>query len=41
LFSADYQRLALPGVGHFPTREAPQLVTRLLLDFLRGCEVAG
>jgi pimeloyl-ACP methyl ester carboxylesterase len=25
----------LDGVGHFPTREAPDAVNRLLIDFLK------
>jgi pimeloyl-ACP methyl ester carboxylesterase len=29
-----YVRHVLPGVGHFPQREAPALVTRCLLEFL-------
>jgi pimeloyl-ACP methyl ester carboxylesterase len=34
-FSAGYHRHVLPGVGHFPTREAPQAVNDLLLGFLK------
>ena len=34
-FPAGYRREVLDGVGHFPTREAPDRVTKLLLDFLR------
>jgi pimeloyl-ACP methyl ester carboxylesterase len=30
-FTASYQRLLLPGVGHFPTREAPQAVADAIL----------
>jgi pimeloyl-ACP methyl ester carboxylesterase len=33
-FSGGYRRIVLDGVGHFPTREAPEAVNRLLLDFL-------
>lgn len=33
-FSGPYQRQVLPGLGHFPQREAPQVVARALLDFL-------
>ena len=33
-FTAGYQRHVLDGVGHFPTREAPEAVNKLLLDFL-------
>ncbi len=32
-FSGSYRRHVLKGVGHFPTREAPQEVNRQLLDF--------
>ena len=34
-FTAGYQRHVLDGVGHFPTREAPGAVNKLLLDFLK------
>jgi pimeloyl-ACP methyl ester carboxylesterase len=33
-FTGGYQRKVLDGVGHFPTREAPEAVNALLLDFL-------
>jgi pimeloyl-ACP methyl ester carboxylesterase len=33
-FSGGYQRHVLEGIGHFPTREAPEAVTALALDFL-------
>jgi len=33
-FRGPYRRELLPGVGHFPQREAPAPVARLLLDFL-------
>jgi pimeloyl-ACP methyl ester carboxylesterase len=33
-FSAEYQRILLPSVGHFPHREAPGSVTTAILDFL-------
>ena len=33
LFSGRYTRKLLPGVGHFPPREAPQEVARELLEF--------
>lgn len=33
-FSGAYQRCALEGVGHFPTREATDAVARLLVNFL-------
>jgi pimeloyl-ACP methyl ester carboxylesterase len=34
-FTGGYQRHVLDGVGHFPTREAPDAVNRLIIDFLR------
>ncbi|MGA7208141.1 MAG: alpha/beta hydrolase [Pseudolabrys sp.] len=34
-FAGGYQRHVLDGVGHFPTREAPDAVNRLLIDFLK------
>ncbi len=33
-FRGRYQRTVLPGIGHFPQREAPQAVARAMLDFL-------
>jgi pimeloyl-ACP methyl ester carboxylesterase len=33
-FTGPYRRHVLDGVGHFPTREAPQAVNELLLEFL-------
>jgi pimeloyl-ACP methyl ester carboxylesterase len=36
LFSGPYQRIVLDGVGHFPTREAPDAVARALKAFLRS-----
>ncbi|UOQ71601.1 alpha/beta fold hydrolase [Hymenobacter cellulosilyticus] len=33
-FTAGYQRLVLAGVGHFPHREAPEVVARHILAFL-------
>jgi pimeloyl-ACP methyl ester carboxylesterase len=33
-FTGPYERVVLDGIGHFPTREAPQRVTELLLQFL-------
>jgi len=33
-FSGSYRRIVLDGVGHFPTREAPDAVGRLLSEFL-------
>jgi pimeloyl-ACP methyl ester carboxylesterase len=34
LYSARYERHVLPGIGHFPQREAPEPVLRHLLPFL-------
>jgi len=34
-FTARYRRELLDGIGHFPTREAPETVAGLLLQFLR------
>lgn len=33
-FSGRYERRLLPGVGHFPQREAPEAVASALIDFL-------
>lgn len=33
-FSGPYERLVLPGLGHFPQREAPQTVSAAVLRFL-------
>ena len=33
-FTGGYRRHVLEGVGHFPTREAPDAVAALLRDFL-------
>lgn len=33
-FKAPYHRHVLPGIGHFPPREAPGTVVELLFDFL-------
>lgn len=33
-FAGPYRREVLAGVGHFPQREAPELVARCLIDFL-------
>jgi pimeloyl-ACP methyl ester carboxylesterase len=35
-FIDGYARHVLPGVGHFPTREAPEAVNQLVMDFLRA-----
>jgi pimeloyl-ACP methyl ester carboxylesterase len=34
-FTGGYARHVLDGVGHFPTREAPERVNKLLLEFLQ------
>jgi pimeloyl-ACP methyl ester carboxylesterase len=34
-FIGPYRREVLPGIGHFPSREAPEGVARLLLDFMK------
>lgn len=34
LFRGPYQRMVLPGIGHFPQREAPQTIARELIAFL-------
>jgi pimeloyl-ACP methyl ester carboxylesterase len=33
-FTAGYTRHVLDGIGHFPTREAPEALNRLVVDFL-------
>ena len=33
-FTGGYARHVLPGVGHFPSREAPDAVNQLVADFL-------
>jgi pimeloyl-ACP methyl ester carboxylesterase len=33
-FTGGYRRHVLDGIGHFPTREAPDVVSRLVIDFL-------
>jgi pimeloyl-ACP methyl ester carboxylesterase len=35
-FTGGYARHVIAGVGHFPTREAPEAVSRIVTDFLRG-----
>lgn len=32
-FDADYRRIVLPGVGHFPGREAPEAVATAVAEF--------
>ena len=34
-FTGSYERHVIPGVGHFPTREAPTAVNKLVSDFMR------
>jgi pimeloyl-ACP methyl ester carboxylesterase len=35
-FSGPFELIGLPGVGHFPQREAPEAVAALLLEFVTG-----
>jgi pimeloyl-ACP methyl ester carboxylesterase len=35
-FTGGYRRHVLEGVGHFPTREAPDAVNKLVIDFLKA-----
>ena len=35
-FAGPYRREVLAGIGHFPSREAPDAVAKLLLDFMGG-----
>jgi pimeloyl-ACP methyl ester carboxylesterase len=35
-FTGGYARHVIPGVGHFPTREAADAVNKLVIDFLRA-----
>jgi pimeloyl-ACP methyl ester carboxylesterase len=35
-FTGGYARHVIPDVGHFPTREAPEAVNKLIMDFLRA-----
>lgn len=35
-FTGPYQRTLLPGVGHFPQREAPQVVAEAVLAWLKA-----
>jgi len=34
-FTVEYERRIIPGIGHFPTREAPDTVAEWTVDFLR------
>jgi pimeloyl-ACP methyl ester carboxylesterase len=35
-FTGGYARHVIAGVGHFPTREAPEAVNKLVMEFLRA-----
>jgi pimeloyl-ACP methyl ester carboxylesterase len=35
-FTGGYARHVIPGVGHFPTREAPEAIKKLVLEFLQS-----
>lgn len=35
-FAGPFELVGLPGVGHFPQREAPAAVASLLMEFVRG-----
>lgn len=35
-FTGPFERHCLAGVGHFPQREAPEMVTEILADFFAG-----
>ena len=35
-FTGGYTRHVIPGVGHFPAREAPEAVNKTMMDFLRA-----
>jgi len=35
-FSGRYERVVLEGIGHFPQREAPDLVAQALISFFAG-----
>jgi pimeloyl-ACP methyl ester carboxylesterase len=35
-FSGGYSRHLIPGIGHFPTREAPDVVNKLVVEFFRS-----
>jgi pimeloyl-ACP methyl ester carboxylesterase len=34
-FTGPYRRTLIPGVGHFPQREAPKVVAAAVLDWLK------
>jgi pimeloyl-ACP methyl ester carboxylesterase len=33
-FTGSYRRMVLEGVGHFPTREAPEIVSEAIIEHL-------
>lgn len=33
-FTGEFNRFILPGVGHFPSREVPEILAGLLVKFL-------
>lgn len=35
-FTGPFQRIVMPGVGHFPSREAPDLLSEYLIQFLQS-----
>ena len=35
-FSGPFECIQLPGVGHFPQREAPEQVAEILTGFVAG-----
>ena len=35
-FSGPFEMIQLPGVGHFPTREAPDAVAEALIRHFKG-----
>ena len=39
-FTGPFQRIVLPGIGHFPTREAPVDLSHLLIQHFREAERA-
>ncbi len=41
LFTGFYRRVVLPGVGHFPQRQADQMVLSELLPFMTGKEAGS
>ena len=36
LFTEDYERVLMPGVGHFPPREAPRATAEAILRRASG-----